>query len=90
MTHLTSDHIDYITKDITYRGVVVEGIREELIDHICDGVESEMAKGTRFIDAYHKVLHAFGHNTGLRNVQKDILQSKNQTSRLMIRKFLIV
>jgi len=43
MAYLTTDHIDYITKDITYRGVVVEGIREELIDHICDGVESEMA-----------------------------------------------
>ena len=90
MAHLTSDHIEYITKDLTYRGVVVEGIREELIDHICDGVESEMAKGTRFIAAYHKVLHAFGHNTGLRNVQKNILHSKNQTTRLMIRNYITI
>ena len=90
MAHLTSDHIDYITKDITYRGIVVDGVREELIDHICDGVESEMAKGTRFIDAYHKVLHAFGHNAGLRDTQKNILQSKNQTPRLMIRNYITI
>ena len=70
MTQLTNEHIEYIKKDITYRGVVVEGIREELIDHICDGVEIEMEKGMRFIDAYHKVLHAFGHNSGLRSTQK--------------------
>jgi len=87
---MTNDHIEYIRKDITYRGVVVEGIQEELIDHICDGVELEMAKGTRFIDAYHKVLRAFGHNRGLRNTQKNILQSRNQTPGLMIKNYITI
>ncbi len=50
---LTSEHIDYIIKDLNYRGIVAEGIQDELIDHICSAVETEMANGTRFIDAYH-------------------------------------
>ena len=51
MPHLTSDHIDYIRKDLSYRGIVVEGIQDELLDHMCDGVELEMEKGIRFIVA---------------------------------------
>ncbi len=90
MSSLTSDHIEYIKKDLTYRGIVVEGVQEELIDHICNGVEAEMNKNIRFIEAYHKVLRAFGHNTGLRNTQQKIIQSKNSTARLMIRNYFTI
>ncbi len=90
MAHLTSDHIDYIRKDLAYRGIVVEGIDEELTDHICDGVEAELQKGGRFIDAYHKILRSFGHNNGLRHTQIEILQSKNQTAKLMIRNYFTI
>lgn len=90
MIQLTSDHIDYIRKDITYRGIVVEEIQEELIDHICDTVEAEMNNGSRFIDAYHKALRSFGHNSGLRDTQKKILQSKNQNASLMIKNYITI
>ena len=79
MAQLTAEHIDYIIKDLNYRGIVAEGIQDELIDHVCSVVEAEMEKGTRFIDAYHKTLHAFGHNTGLRETQKQILKVENKT-----------
>lgn len=32
-------------RDPSYRGVVLEGFREEMIDHICSAVEAEMQKG---------------------------------------------
>jgi putative ABC transport system permease protein len=52
---LTNDHINYIIKDLNYRGVVAEGIEEEMIDHICSATEAEMEKGKKFIEAYHEV-----------------------------------
>src|SRR3990170_936965 len=90
MSQLTADHIDYIRKDLSYRGIIVEGIQEELIDHICSAVEVEMEKDLRFIDAYHKVLKAFGHTPGLRETQQKIINANNQTARLMIRNYFTI
>ena len=46
---LSEDHISYIVKDLNYRGIVVEGIQEELIDHVCSSVEEEMEKAKHCI-----------------------------------------
>ena len=69
MGQLTNEHIGYIIKDLNYRGIVHEGLQEEMVDHICSLVESEMENGMRFIDAYHDVLQTFGHTAGLRKTQ---------------------
>ncbi len=90
MIKISSEHIDYIIKDLNYRGIVAEGIQEELIDHICTAVEIEMINGTKFIDAYHKALHAFGHNTGLRETQKQILQTELKTAKLMLKNYVTI
>jgi putative ABC transport system permease protein len=90
MSQLTADHIDYVRRDLTYRGIIEEGIQEELMDHICSAVEIEMQKGSRFIDAYHGVLRAFGHNTGLRQTQQSIIKSKNETTSLMVQNYITI
>ena len=87
---LTADHIDYIIKDIHYRGIVVDGLKDELIDHICSAVETEMQSGKRFIDAYHEVLKSFGHTSGLREVQKQTLQFENQKTKIMLKNYLLI
>ena len=78
MTQLTNEHIDYIIKDLNYRGIVLDGFREEMIDHICSSVEAEMLDDKRFIDAYHEVLKKFGHTNGLRTTQQQVLQTERQ------------
>jgi putative ABC transport system permease protein len=87
---LSNDHIDYIIKDLTYRGLIADEIQDELIDHICSAVESEMKNGKRFIEAYHHVLHRFGHNVGLRQTQKQSIQIKNQKATTMLANYLII
>lgn len=87
---LTEDHINYIIKDLNYRGIVADGIQDELIDHVCSAVEEEMARGHRFIDAYHSVLHRFGHNTGLRETQKQVLRTENKKPSDMLRNYLTI
>jgi putative ABC transport system permease protein len=85
---LNKEHIDYIIKDLHYRGIVLDGFQDEVIDHVCSSVEAEMNKGRRFIDAYHEVLKTFGSTSGLRQTQKEIIQSENKTSTNMFRNYL--
>lgn len=90
MPQLTSEHIDYIIKDLNYRGIVAEGVQEELIDHICSAVEEEMAKEKRFIDAYHSVLKSFGHTAGLQETQQKIIQVENTKAKIMLRNYFTI
>jgi putative ABC transport system permease protein len=87
---LTAEHVNYIRKDLEYRGVILEGLQEELLDHLCSAVEEEMAKATRFIDAYHFALQRFGHTYGLHQTQKQVLQSETKTTQLMLRNYLTI
>ena len=87
---VTNEHIDYIIKDLNYRGIVAEGIQDELIDHICSAVETEMVNGSRFIDAYHQILKSFGHTAGLRETQKQIIQSENSKPKNMLKNYFTV
>jgi putative ABC transport system permease protein len=90
MAELTKDHIAYIAKDLHYRGIVVEGIEQEMIDHICSATEAEMEKGKKFIEAYHEVLKSFGHTSGLREIQKQTLKVENQKVKIMLKNYLTI
>jgi putative ABC transport system permease protein len=90
MPQLSSEHIDYIIKDLNYRGVVLDGFQDEVLDHMCSAVEAKMEKGTRFIDSYHAVLKEFGHTSGLRETQKQILITDNKTVKLMLRNYITI
>lgn len=90
MPLLTDDHITYIIKDLHYRGIVAEGIQDELIDHVCSATETKMQHGARFIDAYHSVLKEFGNTAGLRETQQRTIQLENQKTKNMIRNYLTI
>lgn len=87
---LTAEHIDYITKDLHYRGIVAEGIEEELLDHVCSATEEKMIGGKKFIDAYHDVLKSFGHTSGLRETQKKTIESEETKSKGMLKNYFLV
>jgi putative ABC transport system permease protein len=87
---LTDDHISYIIKDLNYRGIVAEGIQEELIDHVCSATEAEMEKGIRFIDAYHSALKSFGRTSGLLITQQETIKVENQKVKIMLRNYLTI
>ena len=87
MPALNQNHIDYIIQDLQYRGIVLDGFRDEVIDHVCSAVEAKISDGARFIDAYHDVLRTFGHTGGLRQTQKEIITTENQNTRLMLRNY---
>lgn len=87
---LNPDHIDYIVKDLHYRGIVYDGLQDEVLDHICSAVERKMESGKKFIEAYTEVLKAFGNTSGLRETQNQTLKIENQTTKIMIRNYLTI
>ncbi|HEV8514855.1 MAG TPA: ABC transporter permease, partial [Cyclobacteriaceae bacterium] len=87
---LTNEHINYIIKDLNYRGIVADDIQDELIDHVCSAVDAEMSNGEKFNEAYHKILKSFGHTSGLRKTQKESIQLQNQKAKNMIKNYLTI
>lgn len=90
MSSLTKEHINYIIKDLHYKGLVYEPLQDELVDHICSSVESEMENGKKFIDAYQQVLKSFGHTRGLRETQHQTIRSENSIFRAMLKNYLLI
>ncbi len=87
---LSAEHIDYIQKDLLYRGIVHDGLQDEFLDHICSAVEAQMATGIRFIDAYHQVLKSFGYTAGLRQAQELTLIAENSKTKLMLKNYFTI
>lgn len=90
MQELTNEHISFLIKDLHHRGVVVEGIGDEVIDHVCSAVEVEMKKGTRFMDAYDLVIKRFGSTQGLQSTQFQTIRSENNKTPRMIRNYFTI
>src|SRR5688572_32957635 len=89
MAGLTKDHIDYIIKDLHHRGIVLEGFDDEIIDHVCTGVEEQMHTGKKFIDAYRATLRSFGNTDGLRETQQQVIQTRTKPS-LMFKSYFLL
>lgn len=87
---LTNDHIDYIIKDLNYRGIVHDDLQQEFVDHICSAVEEKMQGNIRFLDAYQAVLQQFGHTTGLRKTQLQTISHQNTHIKIMLRSYFTI
>src|SRR5688500_417026 len=89
MAGLTKDHIDYIIKDLHRRGIVLEDFDDEIIDHVCTGVEEQMRSGKKFIDAYQTTLRSFGNTDRLLETQKQVTHIRPKTSTRLKSYFLL-
>ena len=87
---LTSLHIDFITKDLYRRGLLMDGLKDEVLDHVCSAVETEMASGTRFMDAYEKVLTTFGGSEGIQETQEQTIESRNNKIIAMLQNYFTI
>lgn len=90
MPQLTHDQVSYIIKDLHHRGLVLDSLKEEMIDHVCSAVENKVLRGVRFIEAYEDVLRSFGDSTGLYEIQKQTLLVENQKPGNMLKNYLTI
>lgn len=59
MATLTEEQVDHILADIGARGIRLEGLRDNLLDHICILIEQRLEEGDDFETVYRSVLPDF-------------------------------
>jgi len=59
MTPLTDEQIDHIVADLYAHGIRLEGLRDNLLDHICILVEEKLEAGGDFERVYATVIPTF-------------------------------
>ncbi len=85
MAALKYEQTEWIRADLIRRGLLYPPLREEIVDHICDAVEAEMASGIPFMDAYRKVVASFGPE-GLSELNHQTFSAIGKTA--MLRNYL--
>lgn len=59
MYHLSDQQIDYILDDISARGVEMESLQQNLLDHICCVIENNLEENGDFESFYQKTIKTF-------------------------------
>ncbi|MGV6862622.1 MAG: GldL-related protein [Putridiphycobacter sp.] len=59
MYNISNDEIDFILNDIEKRGVVTEDVRDNILDHVCCIIESEMTASVSFETFYRNTIAKF-------------------------------
>src|SRR5579859_3042017 len=59
MATLTDEQVDFIAEDIRAHGILLEDLRDNLLDHICILVEQGLAEGGDFAGLYAMIIPTF-------------------------------
>lgn len=70
MEYLTEKHISEITTLIKAKGVEMEELLYDLVDHVCCMIEAKMEQGKNYPSALDETMSSFG-NKGIRNIQEE-------------------
>lgn len=78
MEYLTDQHISEITTLMKAKGVEMEELLYDLVDHVCCMVEEKMEQGKNYPSALEESISSFGNN-GIRHIQEEttFLLTKN-------------
>lgn len=76
MYQLKEQHIDFILNDISARGVTIEDLQYNLLDHICCIIENNLEENGDFENFYHKTVQTF--------FKKDMKEIEEETISLII------
>jgi len=89
MYNVTEEQVEFILKDIEARGVVLEDLRDNLLDHMCCIIEQEMNEEEDFKVFYESILPRF-FKEKLQEIQEEtdnLIKFKNFYSMKKILKF---
>ena len=79
MYHLTDQQIDFILNDISARGVEMESLQQDLLDHICCIIEQQLEANGDFERFYETTIKTF-YKKELREIEEEtisLLTNKN-------------
>jgi hypothetical protein len=61
MFEITDTHIDFILDDLASKGINIDDLQQNLLDHICILAEKNLDEGSDFEAYYRSVIPAFYH-----------------------------
>lgn len=76
MYRLKDQHIDYILNDISARGVTIEDLQYNLVDHICCIIENNLEENGDFENFYQQTVQSF--------FKKELKEIEDETISLII------
>jgi len=76
MNKLSDENIDFIYLEISKKGITMEVLLDEMVDHVCCCIEPEILKGTDFMTAYNNFIQNID-NSVFKNIQHQTLLSTN-------------
>ena len=82
MLELTLDEIETVEEIVSNSEITYSHLPDDLVDHICCDVESEMSVGLSFKEAFERVQSKFG-DPGLQKIQEDTIILIDQKYRFM-------
>jgi hypothetical protein len=59
MYQVTDEQIDFIMDDLARKGIRMQGLRDNLVDHICILIEENLEEGADFEQYYHSLIPSF-------------------------------
>lgn len=72
MYKLKNQHIDFILNDISARGVTIEDLQYNLLDHICCIIENNLEENGDFENFYQKTVQSF-FKTELKEIEDETI-----------------
>jgi hypothetical protein len=67
---LSEEQIDFILSDIKARGIEIEKLQINLLDHVCCLLEQRMKNGDDFKRVYEEIIKEF-HDSNLKEIEKE-------------------
>ncbi len=78
MYKLSSEQVDFILNDIRARGIEMDSLQEDLLDHVCCIIEHNLEENGNFKDFYEETIKTF--------YKKDLREIEEETSSLITNK----
>ncbi len=69
---ITDEQIDFMLADIGKRGISIESLQQELLDHICIIIEQNLKEGGNFEACYRSVIQTF-YKEELKEIEEETL-----------------
>jgi hypothetical protein len=79
---LTEQQIDLISAYIKENGVAQDELHDDLLDHVCTSIETQLQQGKSFEEAFHYTLNLFGPG-GLKQVQNETFELLTEMNAIM-------
>lgn len=89
MYRVTDEQVDFILADIKSRGIELEDLQQNLLDHICCILEERLSDDSDFRVVYHEVIRDF-FKTSLRELEDETINLLTFKNYFIMKKFMIV